>query len=56
VDAHVAVDREFLDAVTGRREATRVPYAEALASHRVGCALAASAATGAPVAVSRAAA
>jgi predicted dehydrogenase len=51
VDGHVAVDREFLDAVTGRREGTRVPYAEALASHRVGCALARSAATGQPVAL-----
>jgi myo-inositol 2-dehydrogenase / D-chiro-inositol 1-dehydrogenase len=49
VDGHVAVDREFLDAVTGRRDGTRVPYAEALASHRVACALARSAATGAPV-------
>ena len=49
VDGRVAVDREFLDAVTGRRESTRVPYAEALATHRVGCALARSAATGEPV-------
>ena len=40
VDGHVAVDREFLDAVTGRRDVTRVPYAEALATHRVACALA----------------
>ena len=56
VDGHVAVDREFLDAVTGRRDGTRVPYAEALASHRVGCALARSAATGEPVTLPRAAA
>lgn len=51
VDGHERVDREFVDAVLGRREATRVPYAEALATHRVGCALAESAATGKPVAV-----
>ena len=51
VDGHRAVDREFVDAVLGRRESTRVPYAEALATHRVACALAASAATGKPVAL-----
>ncbi len=49
VDGHQLVDREFVDAVLGRRAATRVPYAEALATHRVGCALAESAATGKPV-------
>ncbi len=52
VDGHERVDREFVDAVLGRRDSTRVPYAEALATHRVGCALAASAATGKPVVVS----
>ncbi|HZB50158.1 MAG TPA: Gfo/Idh/MocA family oxidoreductase [Mycobacteriales bacterium] len=46
VDGHVAVDREFLDAVLGRRESTRAPYAEALATHRVGTAIATSALTG----------
>jgi predicted dehydrogenase len=51
VDGHRAVDREFVDTVLGRRESTRVPYAEALATHRVACALATSAATGRPVAV-----
>lgn len=51
VDGHQAVDREFVDAVLGRRERTRVPYAEALATHRVACALATSAATGKPVAL-----
>lgn len=51
VDGHERVDREFVDAVLGRRPSTRVPYAEALATHRVGCALAESAATGRPVAV-----
>ena len=51
VDGHRAVDREFVDAVLGRRESTRVPYGEALATHRVACALATSAATGQPVTV-----
>jgi predicted dehydrogenase len=51
VDGHEAVDREFVDAVLGRRERTRAPYAEALATHRVACALAESAATGRPVGV-----
>ena len=51
VDGHRAVDREFVDAVLGRRPSTRAPYAEALATHRVACALATSAATGRPVAV-----
>ena len=49
VDAHTAVDREFLDVVAGRRESTRVPYAEALATHRIGTALSRAAATGATV-------
>ncbi|HYT10340.1 MAG TPA: Gfo/Idh/MocA family oxidoreductase [Mycobacteriales bacterium] len=49
VDGRRAVDREFLDTVTGRRESTRMPYGEALATHQLGCALARSAATGAPV-------
>ena len=51
-DARVAVDREFIDVVRGLRPATAVPYAEALRTHRVACALAESAATGAAVAVS----
>src|SRR5829696_294292 len=51
VDGHREVDREFLDAVRGRREATRAPYAEALSTHRVSCALAESAAMGKTVAV-----
>lgn len=49
VDARVQVDRDFVDAVAGRREGTRAPYSEALASHRVGCAITASAASGRPV-------
>lgn len=51
VDPHTAVDREFLDTVLGRRDATRAPYREALATHRVGVALARSAATGTAVAL-----
>jgi len=49
VDAHQLVDREFLDAVAGRRDATRVPYPEALRTHRLGLAVAGSALSGAPV-------
>jgi predicted dehydrogenase len=49
VDPRVAVDREFVDAALGRTAGTRVPYDEALRTHRVACALATSAATGQPV-------
>ncbi|TDK28187.1 Gfo/Idh/MocA family oxidoreductase [Arthrobacter crusticola] len=48
-DPRVAVDREFIQAVRGERETTRAPYAEALRSHRLGCAIAESARTGLPV-------
>ncbi|WP_104164490.1 Gfo/Idh/MocA family protein [Arthrobacter sp. SX1312] len=51
-DPRVAVDREFIEAVRGEREATRVPYAEALRTHRLGCAIAESARTGLPVRLS----
>ena len=47
--ARVAVDRAFVDAVRGIGDDVRVPYAEALRTHRLACALAASAATRAPV-------
>jgi len=47
--ARVAVDRAFVDAVRGIGDDVRVPYAEALRTHRLACALAESAATGAPV-------
>jgi myo-inositol 2-dehydrogenase/D-chiro-inositol 1-dehydrogenase len=47
--ARVAVDRAFVDAVRGIGNDVRVPYAEALRTHRLACALAASAATGKPV-------
>jgi myo-inositol 2-dehydrogenase/D-chiro-inositol 1-dehydrogenase len=47
--ARVAVDRAFVDAVRGIGDDVRVPYAEALRTHRLTCALASSAATGRPV-------
>jgi predicted dehydrogenase len=48
-DPRIAVDREFIEAVCGERESTRAPYAEALRSHRLACAIAESARTGLPV-------
>lgn len=48
VDAHEAVDREFLDAVAGRRDSTRAPYGEAMRTHRLGLAVASSATNGSP--------
>ena len=51
-DPRVTVDREFLQAVRGERETTRTPYAEALRTHRLGCAIAESARTGLPVTLS----
>jgi myo-inositol 2-dehydrogenase / D-chiro-inositol 1-dehydrogenase len=47
--ARVAVDRAFVDAVRGIGDDVRAPYAEALRTHRLACALAESAATGTPV-------
>jgi predicted dehydrogenase len=47
--ARVAVDRAFVDAVRGIGDDVRVPYAEALRTHRAALAVAESAATGAPV-------
>ncbi len=48
--ARVAVDRAFVDAVRGIRYDVRTPYAEALRTHRLACALASSAAAaGTPV-------
>lgn len=52
VDPKVRVDREFVDAVQGRRPATSVPYDEALRTHRLACAVARSAAAGRPVELS----
>jgi predicted dehydrogenase len=48
-DAKVLVDRDFVDAVRGGPGAVRVPYEEALRTHRVACALARSAEQGRPV-------
>jgi len=47
--ARVAVDRAFVDAVRGIGDDVRAPYAEALRTHRLACALATSAAMGQPV-------
>jgi myo-inositol 2-dehydrogenase/D-chiro-inositol 1-dehydrogenase len=44
--ARIAMDRAFIDAVRGIGNDVRVPYAEALLTHRLACALARSAATG----------
>lgn len=41
-----AADRAFVDAVLGRGQDIRVPYGEALATHRLACAIARSAADG----------
>jgi myo-inositol 2-dehydrogenase/D-chiro-inositol 1-dehydrogenase len=48
-DARVAVDRAFIEAVRGENDDVRVPYAEALRTHRLALAVAESAATGRPV-------
>jgi predicted dehydrogenase len=45
-DAKFAVDRAFIDAVLGRGNDVRAPYPEALRTHRLGLAIAESAATG----------
>lgn len=50
-DPRIAVDREFIEAVRGERAVTRTPYAEALRTHRLGCAIAESARSGLPVRV-----
>jgi predicted dehydrogenase len=44
--ARIAVDRAFVDAVRGIGDDVRVPYPEALRTHRLACAVAQSAATG----------
>jgi predicted dehydrogenase len=46
-----AADRAFVDAVLGRGDDVRVPYREALATHRLACAIARSAADGRALAV-----
>ncbi|WP_198679249.1 Gfo/Idh/MocA family protein [Thermomonospora amylolytica] len=50
-DAKRRVDRAFVDAVLGRGDDVRVPYEEALRTHRLACAIARAATTGEPVAV-----
>lgn len=50
-DPKVVVDREFIAAVRGERDAAPTPYAEALESHRLACAVADSAREGLPVAL-----
>jgi predicted dehydrogenase len=45
-DPRVTVDREFVEVVRGEREATRTPYQEAVASHRLACAITGSAREG----------
>ncbi len=42
-DPRVTVDREFIEAVTGRRPATRTPYEQAVESHRLAWTIAQSA-------------
>ncbi|MGK5684291.1 Gfo/Idh/MocA family protein [Actinoplanes sp. URMC 104] len=49
--ARVAVDAAFIRAVRGEEEDVRVPYAEALKTHALALAVAASAVSGRPVAV-----
>ncbi|SCL22130.1 Predicted dehydrogenase [Micromonospora pallida] len=49
--ARVAVDRAFVDAVRGVGDDVRVPYAEALGTQRLACAVAESARTGRAVAL-----
>ena len=46
--ARVAVDRAFIDAVRGIGDDVRAPYAEALRTHRLACAVASSVASGQP--------
>ncbi|MEJ7789070.1 MAG: Gfo/Idh/MocA family oxidoreductase [Thermoleophilaceae bacterium] len=48
-DAKTAVDRDFIDAVLGRENRIRVPYAEALETHHLACAIVRSASEGRPV-------
>ncbi|MFI7679201.1 Gfo/Idh/MocA family protein [Actinophytocola sp. NPDC049390] len=50
-DAKRAADRAFVDAVLGRGDDVLVPYAEALRTHRLACALARSVVDGRPVRV-----
>ncbi len=51
LDPRERVDRDFLAAVRGERDAVRAPYAEALRTHRLACAIVDAAASGEPVRV-----
>ncbi len=48
-DAKIRVDRDFIDAVQGKEDRIRVPYATALETHRLATAITRSAQSGAPV-------
>ena len=48
-EAKRRVDRDFIDAVAGRADRVRAPYAEALRTHRLACAIADSAVLGLPL-------
>jgi len=56
VDPFVREDRDFVDAVQGKDNRIRVPYHEALKTHRLACALVRSAREGRPVELGAAAA
>ncbi|MDQ4143271.1 MAG: Gfo/Idh/MocA family oxidoreductase [Actinomycetota bacterium] len=51
VDPKVRVDRDFIDAVQGEPNRIRVPYADAVKSHLLACAVARSAHEGRPIQV-----
>jgi predicted dehydrogenase len=48
-DPFVLADRDFVDAVQGKEDRIRVPYHEALKTHRLACAVDRSAAEARPV-------
>lgn len=48
-DPFVRADRDFVDAVQGKENRIRVPYDEAIKTHRLGCAIAQSAAEARPI-------
>ncbi len=49
VDGREQVDRDFLAAIAGDRDAVLAPYGDALRTHRLACAIVDAAASGAPV-------
>lgn len=54
-DAKTRADRDFVDALLGRENRIRAPYADALETHRLACALARSAEEGRPMELEEAA-